>query len=277
MTLITWLRKPIAIVVMAPVLLAALPMAGYAQDIVGAEQRSLNQQAKPQRWPDRAPGSKNDHSNITNPTNDRLNDRQETEAPSDSNTGKKVGATRRLPSLQTRAKPPLAPDTLHMGMVQSQFFKYAQDNNWLALETAVGEEAIFYQWLPGGEGIYALPEKELIYARGFIANVYFQDDRLVGMRLMPDRREQILNAAQLITLARAWFPDDVLSILYQVTPDDPNQLVTDSLIGAVPDDFQADFGNQKLLFCRVLLFPAPIPVEAALSNCSTAIPVSNSS
>ena len=41
----------------------------------------------------------------------------------------KLGTSRSLPSLQTRARPPLQPETLHLGMLETQFFEYAQENN----------------------------------------------------------------------------------------------------------------------------------------------------
>ncbi len=55
-------------------------------------------------------------------------------ARSNDAANQKLGTVRTLPSLQTRAHPPLQPDTLHLGMLEPQFFKYAQDNNWAAIE-----------------------------------------------------------------------------------------------------------------------------------------------
>jgi hypothetical protein len=291
MTLVSCLQAPVAIALVAQVMFAAMPIAVNAQGLSSSSSLSIfsrdftNQsdqatRSKYSKYTDRHNGRRLEQqlhnyraqsiesTNVVNTTNNRPAPENQRRA----NTGEKVGATRRLPNLQTRARPPLQPDTLHMGMVQKQFFDYANDNNWQALETKVSNEATFYQWLPGGEAIYALPEQDLVYARGFIANVYFQDGRLVGMRLMPDRREQIINAKQLLTLARAWFPDDVLSILYQVTPSDPNQLIVDSLIGSVPEDFKDNFGNNNFPFCRVVVFPAPVPMSASLANCATTIP-----
>ncbi|AFY70936.1 hypothetical protein Pse7367_2681 [Thalassoporum mexicanum PCC 7367] len=273
------LQIPIAIASLGlamQVMLAAVPPMVRAQDNYAANYFLLKSQVdhQPRRQTNptiMAQEQKIEATDVVDPIVNPTNNQPQTEAPNHTNTGEKLGATRQLPSLQTRARPPLQPDTLHLGMVQAQFFEYAADNNWLALETQVGEVAIFYQWLPGGEGIYALPEKELVYASGFIANVYFQDGRLVGMRLLPDRREKIINSNQLLSLARAWFPDDVLSILYQVVPEDPNQLVIDSLIGSVPEEFKTGFGSNKLPFCQVVLFPAPVPLQASLSSCAEPI------
>jgi hypothetical protein len=301
MTFVSRLQFPIAIALMAQLMFATMPIAVNAESqyltqylsILGRSPlKQTNHQANYQNGrrlelesnnyrsqvvqkleTQKIEPQKVETSNLTNTTNNRsrnLSDQEKQNTKID----EKVGSTRRLPSLQTRARPPLQPDTLHMGMVQAQFFDYAKDNNWLAIETKVGNgnEATFYQWLPGGEAVYALPGQELVYARGFIANVYFQDGRLVGMRLMPDRREQVINAKQLLTLARAWFPDDVLSILYQVAPSDPNQLIIDSLIGSVPGDLKDNFGNNNLPFCRVVVFPAPVPVNASLASCATSTP-----
>ena len=60
----------------------------------------------------------------------------------------KLGTVRALPSLQTRAHPPLQPDTLHLGMLEPQFFKYAQDNNWAAIATIHRDEYTMHQLQP---------------------------------------------------------------------------------------------------------------------------------
>ncbi|HBC40879.1 MAG TPA: hypothetical protein DCZ88_02970, partial [Pseudanabaena sp.] len=75
----------------------------------------------------------------------------------DSST-EKLGAVRTLPSLQTRAQPPLQSPTLHLGMLQKQFFEYAKENNWVAIATSHRDEFTVHQLQPGGEGLYALPD-----------------------------------------------------------------------------------------------------------------------
>jgi|GEM_PF-1102296 len=179
----------------------------------------------------------------------------------------KVGEVRSLPNLQTRARPPLLPKSLHLGMKELQFFDYAQSNNWASIESIHRGNNVVHRLQPGGEGLYALPNLKLVYARGFTANVYFENGRLVGMHLVNDPRDRSLTATQLITLVRAWFPDHVIEVIYQVVPTDPQQRVVETLIGKLPEDFSREIGQTKLPFCRVVLFPAPLPINSALSSC----------
>jgi len=179
----------------------------------------------------------------------------------------KLGTIRTLPSLQTRAQPPLQPETLHLGMLEAQFFAYAQENNWAAIATIHRDQYTMHQLQPGGEGLYALPDRQLVYVRGFTANVYFEGDRLVGIRLTPDNRDRPLTALELLNLVRAWFPDDMLSVLYQVAPADPRKSIVETLIGTIPKAFEQDLGKVSLPFCRAIVFPAPVPVNA-LSTCN---------
>jgi len=182
-------------------------------------------------------------------------------------TNEKLGTVRTLPSLQTRARPPLQPTTLHLGMLEKQFFEYAQDNNWAAIATIHRNEFTMHQLQPGGEGLYALPDRKLVYVRGFTANIYFESDRLVGIRLIPDNRDRALTAPELLTLVRAWFPDDALSVIYQVAPSDPRKSIVETLIGTIPKAFEQDLGKVSLPFCRTIIFPAPVPINT-LSTCS---------
>lgn len=179
----------------------------------------------------------------------------------------KIGEVRSLPSLQTRARPPLLPEALHFGMMETHFFEYAKNNNWAAIATTHRHSNTAHQLQPGGEGVYALPNLDLVYARGFTANVYFEKGRLVGMRLINDPRDQSLTTSQLIRLVRAWFPDDVVSIVYQVLPNDRQQRVVETLIGKLPEDFTQDLGVSKLPFCHAFVLPAPFPI-APLSSCT---------
>jgi hypothetical protein len=188
-------------------------------------------------------------------------------ARSNDAANQKLGTVRTLPSLQTRAHPPLQPDTLHLGMLEPQFFKYAQDNNWAAIATIHRDEYTMHQLQPGGEGLYALPDRKLVYVRGFTANIYFESDRLVGIRLTPDNRDRALTAPELLMLVRAWFPDDVLSVIYQVAPSDPRKSIVETLIGTIPKAFEQDLGKVSLPFCRVIVFPSPVPVNT-LSTCN---------
>ena len=188
-------------------------------------------------------------------------------ARSNDAANQKLGTVRALPSLQTRAHPPLQPDTLHLGMLEPQFFKYAQDNNWAAIATIHRDEYTMHQLQPGGEGLYALPDRNLVYVRGFTANIYFESDRLVGIRLTPDNRDRALTAPELLMLVRAWFPDDVLSVIYQVAPSDPRKSIVETLIGTIPKAFEQDLGKVSLPFCRVIVFPSPVPVNT-LSTCN---------
>ena len=188
-------------------------------------------------------------------------------ARSNDAANQKLGTVRTLPSLQTRAHPPLQPDTLHLGMLEPQFFKYAQDNNWAAIATIHRDEYTMHQLQPGGEGLYALPDRNLVYVRGFTANIYFESDRLVGIRLTPDNRDRALTAPELLMLVRAWFPDDVLSVIYQVAPSDPRKSIVETLIGTIPKAFEQDLGKVSLPFCRAIVFPSPVPVNT-LSTCN---------
>lgn len=189
------------------------------------------------------------------------------EAKPDDDSNQKLGTVRTLPSLQTRAQPPLQPDTLHLGMLETQFFKYAQDNNWAAIATMHRDEFTMHQLQPGGEGLYALPDRKLVYVRGFIANIYFESDRLVGIRLTSDNRDRPLIVSDLLTLVRAWFPDDVLSVIYQVVPSDPRKSIVETLIGTIPKAFEQDLGKASLPFCRAIVFPSPVPTNT-LSTCA---------
>ena len=188
-------------------------------------------------------------------------------ARSNDAANQKLGTVRTLPSLQTRAHPPLQPDTLHLGMLEPQFFKYAQDNNWAAIATIHRDEYTMHQLQPGGEGLYALPDRNLVYVRGFTANIYFESDRLVGIRLTPDNRDRALTAPELLVLVRAWFPDDVLSVIYQVAPSDPRKSIVETLIGTIPKAFEQDLGKVSLPFCRAIVFPSPVPVNT-ISTCN---------
>ena len=190
-------------------------------------------------------------------------------ARADDSTNAKLGTVRTLPNLQTRARPPLQPTTLHLGMLETQFFEYAKDNNWTAIATINRQEFTVHKLQPGGEALYALPDRTLVYVKGFVANIYFDSDRLVGIRLVADNRDRALTAPELLTLVRAWFPDDVLSVIYQITPSDPRQSIVETLIGTIPKAFERDLGQTSLPFCRAIVFPAPVPVNI-LSTCSHA-------
>ena len=179
----------------------------------------------------------------------------------------KLGTVRTLPSLQTRARPPLQPTTLHLGMLEKQFFEYAKENNWAAISTIRRNEFAVHKLQPGGEGLYALPDRQLVYVRGFTANIYFESDRLVGIRLIPDNRDRPLTTSELLTLVRAWFPDDAVSVIYQVAPSDPRKSIVETLIGTIPKAFEQDLGKVSLPFCRTIIFPAPIPINT-LSTCN---------
>ncbi|PZU96317.1 MAG: hypothetical protein DCE90_09665 [Pseudanabaena sp.] len=179
----------------------------------------------------------------------------------------KIGNVRTLPSLQTRAKPPLQPETLHLGMLESRFFEYARDNNWAAIATTQRDRYTMHQLQPGGEGLYALPERKLVYVRGFMASIYFENERLVGMRLTADNRDRPMTTKDLLLLVRAWFPDDMLSVIYQVAPSDPRKSVIETLIGTIPKAFEQDLGKVSLPFCRAIVFPSPVPVNT-LSTCN---------
>jgi hypothetical protein len=155
-------------------------------------------------------------------------------------------------------------------MLETQFLKYAQDNNWAAIATIHRDDYTVHKLQPGGEGLYALPDRKLVYVRGFTANIYFESDRLVGIRLTPDNRDRALTAPELLMLVRAWFPDDVLSVIYQVAPSDPRKSIVETLIGTIPKAFEQDLGKVSLPFCRAIVFPAPVPVNT-LSTCNLSI------
>jgi hypothetical protein len=188
-------------------------------------------------------------------------------APAEANPSK-VGEVRSLPGLQTRARPPLLPAALYIGMTERSFFEYAKDNNWAAIDTIKLQSATSHHLLPGGEGVYALPNRDLVYARGFTAKVYFDKGRLVGMRLIYNPSDLSLTSSELLTLVRAWFPDDVLSVLYQFSPNDPKKRVLESVIGSLPTEFKQDLGQNGVRFCRTVMLPAPLPIDSAISSCS---------
>ncbi|NUN64937.1 hypothetical protein HCU40_09265 [Pseudanabaena biceps] len=182
----------------------------------------------------------------------------------------KMGTVRNLPTLQTRARPPLQPETLHLGMLATQFFEYAKENNWAAIATVQRGNYTMYKLQPGGEGLYAMPDRTLVYVRGFTANVYFDSDRLVGMRLTTDNRDRPLTSKELLQLVRAWFPDDMLSVIYQVAPSDARKSIVETLIGTIPEAFGQDLGKVSLPFCRAIVFPSPVPLNT-LSTCNPSI------
>ena len=188
-------------------------------------------------------------------------------ARSEGSAEEKLGTVRTLPSLQTRARPPLQPTTLHLGMLEKQFFEYAKDNNWAAIATIHRDEYTMHHLQPGGEGLYALPDRKLVYVRGFTANIYFERERLVGIRLVPDNRDRAITVNELLILVRAWFPDDMLSVIYQVAPSDPRKSIVETLIGTIPKAFEQDLGKVSLPFCRAIVFPSPVPVNT-LSTCN---------
>ncbi|NJK33597.1 MAG: hypothetical protein HC919_00860 [Oscillatoriales cyanobacterium SM2_2_1] len=107
---------------------------------------------------------------------------------------------------------------------------------------------------------------ELVYAKGFVADVYFSDRRLVGLRLVADSRDRPLSLPNLFRLAQAWFPDQMLSVIYQVLPDDPQRIVVDSLIGTIPDVFRRELGRAALPFCRAVVFSRAI-ASTPLTTC----------
>lgn len=179
----------------------------------------------------------------------------------------KQGQIQALPPLQTRARLPLQPlEMLYLGMLEQRFLAYAVANNWQVISVTRSQDPwVRWQLLPGGESVYPpLPEPTAatIYARGFVVQAYFAQDRLQGMHLIRDPREPGFDLRQLEALIRGWFPDNRILLRYQVLPDDPSQQVISAYLGEVPPAFVGDLARTSVPFCPVLLSPnlaVPLP------------------
>jgi hypothetical protein len=150
-------------------------------------------------------------------------------------------------------------------MTETDFFAYARNHNWAAVTSRFVAEHGLHRLQPGGEGLYTL-DAQLVYAKGFVADVYFSDRRLVGMRLVADTRDRPLTLPDLFRLTQAWFPDQMLSVIYQVLPQDRQQTVVESLIGTIPHVFRQEMGRAALPYCRAVVFSRAI-AATPLTTC----------
>ncbi|NJK63477.1 MAG: hypothetical protein HC921_13040 [Synechococcaceae cyanobacterium SM2_3_1] len=179
----------------------------------------------------------------------------------------KQGQLQTLPPLQTRARLPLQPlEMLYLGMLEPRFLAYAVANNWQVISVTRNQDPwVRWQLLPGGESVdppLLDPTATAIYARGFVVQAYFAQDRLQGMHLIRDPREPGFDLGQLEFLIRGWFPDNRILLRYQVLPDDPSQQVISAYLGDIPPAFVGDLARTSVPFCPVLLSPnlaLPLP------------------
>lgn len=166
----------------------------------------------------------------------------------------KIGEVQRLPLLQTRSQLPIQPsEMLYLGMWQERFFQYARSNNWLTLGSQQ-RDGIRWDLLPGGEAVYTV-QNDLIYARGFSVHAYFQNSRLVGLRMSRNPSEPGFSLDKLHTLIRAWFPDNRILLRYQVLPQDTTQQVIHAYLGEIPTPFITDLAQLSVPFCQSFLAP----------------------
>lgn len=171
----------------------------------------------------------------------------------------KQGEIQELPLLQTRARPPVQTvDMLYLGMLEDRFLDYALRNNWQTI-SVVKDRAQWIRWqlLPGGEAVYVPQSADMfpVYARGFVVQAYFDDDRLVGIHLVRNPEEPGFRIEDLVQLIGAWFPDNRLLLRYQLLPDDPSQQVITAYLGTVPPAFISDVGRTKVPFCQAFFTP----------------------
>ncbi len=179
----------------------------------------------------------------------------------------KQGQIQTLPPLQTRARLPLQPlEMLYLGMLEQRFLAYAVANNWQLISVTRNQDPwVRWQLLPGGESVYPPVSDRTtaaIYARGFVVQAYFAQDRLQGMHLIRDPGEPGFDRVQLESLIRGWFPDDRVLLRYQVLPDDPSQQMISAYLGDIPPPFVGDLARTSVPFCQVVLSPsltAPLP------------------
>jgi hypothetical protein len=172
----------------------------------------------------------------------------------------KQGQIQTLPPLQTRARLPLQPlEMLYLGMLEQRFLAYAVAQNWQVISVTRNQAPwVRWQLLPGGESVYPpLSERtsSATYARGFVVQAYFAQDRLRGMHLIRDPREPGFDRMQLESLIRGWFPDNRVLLRYQVLPDDPSQQVISAYLGEIPPAFVGDLVRTSVPVCQVLLSP----------------------
>ncbi|MBD2102040.1 hypothetical protein [Leptolyngbya sp. FACHB-261] len=195
---------------------------------------------------------------------------------------RKLGQISGWSSPQTRARSGPWSGSLYIGMNSQQFRRYTSDANWEGLAIARrgnGGQAVRHYMQPGGEGLYTPPpDLQLVYARGFLSYAYFVDDRLVGLRLVPDPQEEGFVLSQLMTLVQAWFPDNALTVYYQLAPDSQDLQVQEALIGQLPASFQGDLGRSgSQPFCRVDFQPgtaiANPPTQCRLLISAQTLPV----
>jgi hypothetical protein len=203
----------------------------------------------------------------------------------------KQGQLQALPILQTRARVPVQPvELLYIGMLEERFLNYAIVNNWQTISVSQEEPRLIrWQLLPGGEAVYppinpisAVSALQIpaahglpVYARGFVVQAYFQSGRLVGMNLVRDPDEDGFDLNQLKSLIHAWFPDNQVTVRYQVLPEDPSQQIITAHLGDIPPEFVADLTRTEVPFCQILLSPFSVasPPSAPLERSAQCFPL----
>ena len=171
----------------------------------------------------------------------------------------KQGELRHLPLLQTRARPPVQTvEMLYLGMLEERFLDYALQSNWQTL-SVVRDQPSWVRWqlLPGGEAVYSPKAIDLfpVYARGFVVQAYFGQQRLIGFQLVRNPEEPGFEVEDLVQLIEAWFPDNRLLLRYQLLPDDPSQQVITAYLGTIPPAFISDVGRTAIPFCQAFFSP----------------------
>ncbi len=174
----------------------------------------------------------------------------------------KQGEIRHLPLLQTRARPPVQTvEMLYLGMLEDRFVDYALQNNWQTLSVVRDQPGgVRWQLLPGGEAVYSPKATDLfpVYARGFVVQAYFGQQRLIGFHLVRHPEEPGFEVEDLVQLIEAWFPDNRLLLRYQLLPDDRSQQVITAYLGTIPAAFISDVGRTDVPFCQAFFSPSSL-------------------
>jgi hypothetical protein len=155
----------------------------------------------------------------------------------------KEGVEHSVPLLQTHVRPLLGADHLYWGILEGNFSRYADQNQWQSLNPRRLQNQVsssFYAL--GGGGLYT-PEGFLVFAQEANVRTYFRRNRLVGLLILPTT--QNLDLLTLTQWSRAWFPDDEVILQYQVETTESGQRILQALLGEVPPEFAGDV--QKLL------------------------------
>ncbi|WP_218081178.1 hypothetical protein [Anthocerotibacter panamensis] len=134
-------------------------------------------------------------------------------------------------TLQTHTRPLLESDHLYWGMQTSDFARYASQNQWQpSLPRRMLKTIEGWGFTLGGGGLYT-PEGQLVFTQDAQVQVYFRNQRLVGVFILPTTRT--LDPLTLTQWSRAWFPDEMVTIQYQAEPSEGGQRVLQATLGEV--------------------------------------------